>query len=249
METLLSTEGLVSLVTLTFLEIILGIDNVVFLSIIAGKLPPEQQRKARILGISLALIARIILLLGVSWLIGLQKPILSIHDYHLSYRDLILIAGGLFLIGKSTAEIHAKLEGKGHGARKPKVPTLTSAIIQIILIDLVFSLDSILTAIGLVEDVLIIVIAIVISLAVMLIFSKSISDFISKHPAMKLLAISFLIMIGTLLVMEGLHVHVPRGYIYFAMAFALAVELLNMKIRKKTYRSEVEEERGASGNL
>jgi predicted tellurium resistance membrane protein TerC len=185
----------------------------------------------------------------VSWLIGLQKPILSIHDYHLSYRDLILIAGGLFLIGKSTAEIHAKLEGKGHGERKPKVPTLTSAIIQIILIDLVFSLDSILTAIGLVEDVLIIVIAIVISLAVMLIFSKSISDFISKHPAMKLLAISFLIMIGTLLVMEGLHVHVPRGYIYFAMAFALAVELLNMKIRKKTYRSEVEEERGASGNL
>jgi predicted tellurium resistance membrane protein TerC len=248
MEALLTTEGLVSLVTLTFLEIVLGIDNVVFLSIIAGKLPPDQQKRARVLGITLALVARILLLLGVSWLIGLQKPILTVNDYHLSYRDLILIAGGLFLIGKSTAEIHSKLEGKGHGTRKTKVLTLTSAIVQIILIDLVFSLDSILTAIGLVEDILIIVIAVVISLGVMLIFSKSISDFIAKHPAMKLLAISFLIMIGTLLVMEGLHVHVPRGYIYFAMAFALGVELLNMKIRKKTYRSEVEEENESTQN-
>jgi predicted tellurium resistance membrane protein TerC len=245
METLLSTEGLVSLVTLTFLEIVLGIDNVVFLSIIAGKLPPEQQKKARILGLSLALVARILLLFGVSWLIGLQKPILNINDYDLSYRDLILIAGGLFLIGKSTSEIHAKLEGKEHGTKKPRVLTMTGALVQIILIDLVFSLDSILTAIGLVENVLIIVIAVVISLAVMLAFSKSISEFITKHPAMKLLAISFLIMIGTLLVMEGLHVHVPRGYIYFAMAFALGVELLNMKIRKRTYRSEVEEESSA----
>lgn len=242
METLLTTEGLVSLVTLTFLEIVLGIDNVVFLSIIAGKLPKDQQKKARVLGITLALVARILLLFGVSWLIGLQKPILTLGEYDLSYRDLILIAGGLFLIGKSTSEIHAKLEGKGHETKKTKVLTLTSAIIQIILIDVVFSLDSILTAIGLVEDVIIIIIAVVISLGVMLIFSKTISDFIAKHPAMKLLAISFLIMIGTLLVVEGLHVHVPRGYIYFAMAFALAVEVLNMKIRKKTYRSEVEEE-------
>jgi predicted tellurium resistance membrane protein TerC len=246
METLLTTEGLVSLVTLTFLEIVLGIDNVVFLSIIAGKLPLDQQKKARVLGITLALVARILLLFGVSWLIGLQKPILTISDYHLSYRDLILIAGGLFLIGKSTSEIHAKLEGKDHTSPKTKVLTLASAIVQIILIDVVFSLDSILTAIGLVEDVLIIVIAVVISLGVMLIFAKSISDFIAKHPAMKLLAISFLIMIGTLLVVEGLHVHVPRGYIYFAMAFALGVEILNMKIRKKTYRSEVEDESRAN---
>jgi predicted tellurium resistance membrane protein TerC len=246
MEQLLSTEGLVSLLTLTFLEIVLGIDNVVFLSIIAGKLPAPQQKKARILGLSLALFARVILLMGVSWLIGLQKPVITINDFGMSYRDLILIAGGLFLIGKSTSEIHAKLEGKEHGGAKPKALTLTGAIVQIILIDLVFSLDSILTAIGLVENVWIIVIAIVISMGVMLIFSKTISDFIAKHPAMKLLAISFLIMIGTLLVVEGLHVHVPRGYIYFAMAFALAVELLNMKIRKRTYRSQVEEEQASS---
>lgn len=241
MEQLLTTEGLVSLVTLTFLEIVLGIDNVVFISIISGKLPQAQQNKARTLGIGLALVARIILLLGVSWLIGLQKPIVTIGAYELSFRDLILIAGGLFLIAKSTSEIHAKLEGENDGGKKPKVLSFTNAIVQIIIIDLVFSLDSILTAIGLVEEVMIIIIAIVISLAVMLIFAKTISDFIARHPAMKVLAISFLIMIGTLLVVEGLHVHVPRGYIYFSMAFALGIEILNMKIRKKTIRSETED--------
>lgn len=241
MEALLTTEGLVSLVTLTFLEIVLGIDNVVFISIITGKLPEQYQARARTLGIVLALVARIGLLLGVSWIIGLQKPIMTINDYALSVRDLILIAGGLFLIGKSTSEIHAKLEGKGHGTKKAKALSVGSAIFQIILIDMVFSIDSILTAIGLVENIWIIVIAIVISLAVMLIFAKAISDFIARHPAMKILAISFLIMIGTLLVVEGLHVHVPRGYIYFSMAFALGVEILNMKIRKKTYRTDTEE--------
>lgn len=241
MDQLLTTEGLMSLLTLTFLEIVLGIDNVVFISIISGKLPAEQQGKARLLGIGLALVARIILLLGINWIIGLQNPILSINEYSLSFRDLILIAGGLFLIGKSTSEIHAKLEGKEHGNKKTRVLSLANAIVQIILIDLVFSLDSILTAIGLVENIVIIVIAIVISLGVMLLFAKTISDFISRHPAMKILAISFLIMIGTLLVVEGLHVHVPRGYVYFAMAFALAVEILNMKVRKKTLRSEAEE--------
>ncbi|HYF69559.1 MAG TPA: TerC family protein [Ohtaekwangia sp.] len=241
MEALLTTEGLVSLVTLTFLEIVLGIDNVVFISIITGKLPEQYQAKARTLGIVLALVARIVLLLGVSWIIGLQKPIMTINDYDLSIRDLILIAGGLFLIGKSTSEIHAKLEGKDHGTKNAKALSVGSAIFQIILIDMVFSIDSILTAIGLVENIWIIVIAIVISLAVMLIFAKAISDFIMRHPAMKVLAISFLIMIGTLLVVEGLHVHVPRGYIYFSMAFALGVEILNMKIRKKTYRTDTEE--------
>ena len=240
MEHLLSTEGLVSLVTLTFLEIVLGIDNVVFISIISGKLPPEQQGKARTLGIALALVARILLLLAVSWIIGLSKPLFSINNFALSVRDLILIAGGLFLIGKSTSEIHAKLEGEEHGNQNVKVLTLGGAIFQIILIDLVFSIDSILTAIGLVENVIIIVIAIVISLAVMLIFAKKISDFIAKHPAMKILAVSFLILIGTLLVAEGFHFHVPRGYIYFAMAFAVGIEILNMKIRKKTLRTEAD---------
>jgi predicted tellurium resistance membrane protein TerC len=239
MEQLLTTEGLVSLLTLTFLEIVLGIDNVVFVSIVSGKLPATQQKKARYTGIGLALIARIILLLAVSWLIGLQKPIFTINDFHLSYRDIILILGGLFLIGKSVSEIHSKLEGVEKTQNKPKTISLRSAIIQIVLIDLIFSIDSILTAIGLVESILIIVIAILISLAVMIIFVNRISVFIEKHPTMKLLAISFLIMIGTLLVIEGFHVHVPRGYIYFAMAFALGVELLNMKVRVKTLASEV----------
>jgi predicted tellurium resistance membrane protein TerC len=233
MENLFSTEGLVSLLTLTFLEIVLGIDNVVFISILSGKLPIEQQGKARKLGLGLALIARILLLLGVGWIIGLKNPLFTINNFALSFRDLILIAGGLFLIAKSTSEIHAKLEGSAEHEKPTKVLTLGGAIVQIIIIDLVFSLDSILTAIGLVENVVIIIIAIVISLGVMLIFSKAISTFIHKHPAMKILAISFLIMIGTLLVIEGLHFHVPRGYIYFSMAFALGVEVLNMKIRRK----------------
>jgi predicted tellurium resistance membrane protein TerC len=241
MEHLLTTEGLVSLLTLTFLEIVLGIDNVVFISIVSGKVPPADQNKARTLGIALALIARIALLLTISWIIGLQKPFFTVNDFALSWRDLILIAGGLFLIAKSTSEIHAKLEGKPEDSQVIKPLKLGGAIIQIILIDLVFSLDSILTAIGLVENVLIIVIAIVISLVVMLVFVKKISEFILRHPAMKILAISFLIMIGTLLVVEGLHIHVPRGYIYFSMAFALAIEFLNMKIRKKTTRVEVDE--------
>ena len=191
--------------------------------------------------IALALVARILLLLMVSWIIGLSKPLFTINDFSMSIRDLILIAGGLFLIGKSTSEIHAKLEGKGHGQKAQKVLTLGGAIIQIIIIDLVFSIDSILTAIGLVENVWIIAIAIIISLGVMLAFVKTISDFIRKHPAMKVLAISFLIMIGMLLVVEGFHGHIPRGYVYFSMAFALGIELLNMKIRKNTYRHEVEE--------
>ncbi|HYG17729.1 MAG TPA: TerC family protein [Ohtaekwangia sp.] len=232
MEGLLTTEGLVSLLTLTFLEIVLGIDNIVFISILVGRLPAAHHAKARLLGIGLALVARIILLFAVSWLIGLSKPILTFNDFHLSYRDIILILGGLFLIGKSTTELHAKLEGREVAENKPKVISMRSAIIQIVLIDLVFSLDSILTAIGLVENITIIVIAVVISLGVMLIFARGISDFINKHPTMKILAISFLVMIGTLLVVEGLHVHVPKGYIYFSMAFALGVEFLNMKFRK-----------------
>lgn len=234
MEGLLTTEGIISLITLTFLEIILGIDNVIFISITSSRLPQENQRKARMLGILLALIARIALLLGVSWIIGLKEPFISFGNFDLSFRDVILIAGGLFLIGKSTSEIHAKLEGIEENDQAVQVLTLRSAVIQIILLDLVFSFDSILTAVGLVENVVIIIIAIVVSLGVMLSFVKTIGDFIHRHPAMKLLAISFLMMIGLVLVVEGLHIHVPKGYIYFAMAFALGIELLNMKIRKNT---------------
>ena len=241
MDELLTTEGIVSLLTLTFLEIVLGIDNVVFISITAGRLPEQDQKKARNLGILLALVARIVLLLGVSWIIGLKDPFLTLGDFTLSFRDIILIAGGLFLIGKSVSEIHAKLEGQEEERAAVVKLTLRAAIIQIILLDIVFSFDSILTAVGLVENVLIIVIAIVISLVVMLVFAGRISEFIHKHPAMKLLAISFLMMIGLILVVEGFHVHVPKGYVYFAMAFALGIEILNMQIRKRTKPVELRE--------
>jgi predicted tellurium resistance membrane protein TerC len=231
MEALLSIEGLVSLLTLTFLEIVLGIDNIIFISIISGRLPLEQQGKARNIGIILALVVRILMLLGVSWIIGLTATIFTIETFSLSYRDLILIGGGLFLLAKSTSEMHAKLEG-AHDEKTVKATTFRSTIIQIVLLDLVFSLDSILTAVGLVENLPIIIIAIVISLGIMLIFSRRISSFINEHPTMKILGISFLLMIGVLLILEGFHVHVPKGYIYFSMAFALGVEFFNMKVRK-----------------
>lgn len=231
---LFSTEGLVSLLTLTFLEVVLGIDNIVFISLIVGRGPRTQQKKIQTIGLVLALVARLLLLLGVGWLIGLEQPLFSVRGFEISFRDLILLGGGLFLIAKSTTEIHSKLEGSGHAAAtNAKVLTFRNAVIQIVLIDLVFSFDSILTAIGLVENVIIIAIAIVVSLIIMLVFVNRINNFINSHPAMKLLAVAFLFMIGTLLVVESLHVHVPKGYVYFAMAFALIIELLNMRIRKK----------------
>lgn len=230
----LSTEVIVSLITLTFLEIVLGIDNIVFISIVGSRLPEAQQKQARIFGITLALAGRLLLLLTVSWVMGLDKPFFYVKEFAVSYHDLILIAGGLFLIGKSTSELHHKIEGGEDKLTTPKKLTLRSAIIQILILDLVFSLDSIITAIGLVDNLVIIIVAIVISMSVMLLFSKRISDFINQHPAMKILAISFLIMIGTVLVIEGLHVHVPKGYIYFSMAFALGIEVINMRVRRKS---------------
>ena len=229
-------EIIIALLTLILLEIVLGIDNIVFISIVSGRLPAGQQGKARNIGIILALVVRILLLLAINWIIGLTAVIFTINEFSLSYRDLILILGGLFLLAKSTSEMHSKIEGT-HEEKKIKVLTFQGAIIQIVLLDLVFSLDSILTAVGLVENVTIIIIAIVISLGVMLIFAKKISTFINEHPAMKILAISFLMMIGLVLVIEGLHVHVPKGYIYFSMAFALGVELINMKVRKSAKKS------------
>lgn len=228
----LSVDILISLLTLTFLEIVLGIDNIVFISLVAGRMPLGNQRQVRVVGLLLALVGRLLLLLGIQWVIGLNTPILKIAEFNLSYRDLILLAGGLFLVGKSTTEIHQKVEGKTDTKERKKALTVRGAIIQIILLDLVFSLDSIITAVGLVSKIWVIITAIILSMIIMLLFAKTISEFINKHPAMKLLAITFLFMIGTVLVVEGLHVHVPKGYIYFSMAFALVIEIVNMRIRK-----------------
>jgi predicted tellurium resistance membrane protein TerC len=247
MEQLFTSQGLISLVTLTFLEIVLGIDNIVFISLTTSRVAQENQQRARVLGISLALLVRIGLLMVVGWIISLRNPLFTLFDFDISYRDLILIAGGMFLIGKSVSELHAKLEGKVEGEESIVFLSFRKAIVQIILLDIVFSLDSIITAVGLVENLLIIVIAIVISLVVMLIFSNRISNFINDHPTIKLLAISFLLMIGTMLVVEGLHVHVPKGYIYFAMAFALGIELLNMRVRKKS--KLLRKENATAGNV
>ncbi|MGB0525146.1 MAG: TerC family protein [Flammeovirgaceae bacterium] len=234
MEVLFSTEGLISLLTLAALEIILGIDNVIFISIITEKLPEHQEKKGRVLGLMIALGVRVLLLLGLTTLLeyGL-KPLFTLFEQEISIRDLILILGGLFLLGKSTAEIHSSVESGELEDQESKSISLPRAIVQIVLIDIVFSFDSILTAVGLVEHVLIMVVAVVISMVVMIAFSGIISDFIEKHPTFKMLALAFLVLVGFLLMLEGLDQHVPKGYVYFAIAFSFAVELLNMRVRKK----------------
>ncbi|KAA5549201.1 TerC family protein [Adhaeribacter rhizoryzae] len=231
----------ISLLTLTFMEIVLGIDNIIFISIVAGKLPASEQGRARTIGLMLALVFRILLLLSISWIVSLKDPLFSVvlpwngEDFGVTGRDLILLAGGLFLIAKSTTEIHHKLEGEEEQAGAIKAPqSLVKVIIQIILVDIVFSFDSILTAVGLVDNVIIMIIAVIISMGIMLAFAKYIADFVNKHPTIKMLALSFLIMIGFMLVLESLHTHVPKGYIYFAMFFSLLVEMLNMRLRKKS---------------
>jgi len=229
-----SPEVWIALVTLTLLEVVLGIDNVIFISILAGKLPPESRDKARKLGLSLALITRVLLLLGISWVAGLTAPLFEIARHPISGRDIILLVGGLFLIGKSTHEIHSKLEGEEGGSGRQVVPSFTSIITQILLLDIVFSLDSVITAVGMVDQVLIMITAVVIALGFMLFFSGYISSFVESHPTFKMLALSFLILIGVALVAEGFHQKIPKGYIYFSMAFSVMVELLNMKLRKKS---------------
>lgn len=235
-EIFANPDTYISLLTLTFLEIVLGIDNIIFISILTGKLPAEQQNKARITGLILALLFRVGLLMMISWIAGLVYPILTIFDFSFSGRDLILIAGGLFLLVKSTLEIHNKIEGTKEGLKKDVKQKFWNIIVQIIIIDLVFSLDSVITAVGLVNDLTIMVIAIIISMIVMIIFAKSVSDFIHKHPTIKMLALSFLLMIGLLLLVEGFHVEVPKGYVYFAMLFSFIVEMLNIKMREREKR-------------
>lgn len=229
---LLTGAGILSLLTLTLMEVVLGIDNIIFISILSDRLPGSQQAKARKVGISLALIVRLILLSVIAYIVQWTEPIFTVAGFDASIRDLILFAGGAFLVYKSTTEIHNKLEGEDHLEEEKKPISFSNVIIQIILLDIVFSFDSILTAVGLVDHLIIMIAAVVISMVVMLAFSASISSFINRHPTVKMLALSFLLMIGVLLVAEAFHQHVPKGYIYSAIAFSLLVEILNLKAKK-----------------
>lgn len=232
MEEILSAAGLVSFLSLTLMEIVLGIDNIVFISILVARLPPVHQPKARFIGISLALLVRVALLFAITWLIGASQDLFSIFGMGFSIRDLILMGGGLFLLYKSTTEIHHKLEGEEESNKEAKVVSFSSVIFQIILLDIVFSFDSILTAIGLVDNVWIMVAAVFISMGVMLLAAGTIAGFIEKHPTVKMLALSFLLLIGVMLVLEGVDVHIPKFAIYAAIFFSLFVEFLNIKVRK-----------------
>jgi predicted tellurium resistance membrane protein TerC len=223
--------ALIGLLTLTVMEIVLGVDNIIFISILAGKLPPEQQARARTLGLGLALVMRILLLLSISWVANLTGALFSVFDFDVSGRDLILLGGGLFLVGKATYEIHEKLEGEEGHTEARVAPSFTAVLVQIMLLDIVFSLDSVITAIGMVDQVPIMIAAVIISIGVMLVSASSISDFVNRHPTVKMLALSFLILIGVNLISEGLHFHIPKGYTYFAMAFAVMVELINLRMR------------------
>lgn len=243
MEWLTQPEIWISLTTLTLLEIVLGIDNIIFISILSGKLPAAQQAKARRLGLGLALITRVLLLCALAWVVKLDKPfwepkILS-WQLAVSGKDLILVLGGLFLLGKSVFEIHEKLEGEdGHTTNKMKV-TFRSVIFQILLLDIVFSLDSVITAVGMVQQIYVMIAAVILAMIVMLVFVNKISAFVDRHPTIKMLALSFLILIGTMLVAEGFHQHINKGYIYFAMVFALGVEVLNIRLRTKSPKVEL----------
>jgi predicted tellurium resistance membrane protein TerC len=230
----------IGLVTLTALEIVLGIDNIVFISILASKLPLKEQPKARQIGLALALITRILLLFSLAWVVRLTRPLFTVSSLGISGRDLILIFGGLFLLAKATHEIHSKLEG-GHeepGAIPRAGATFTSVVTQIMFLDIVFSLDSVITAVGMVNNIPVMVTAVIIAILVMMVFVNPVSAFVDRHPTVKMLALSFLVLIGVTLLVEGLHQHIPKGYIYFAMAYSLAVEMLNLKLRSRHQRQE-----------
>ena len=232
MDAFLTSEGLLALVTLTFLEIILGVDNVIFISILSGKLPQHQQARARRVGLMAAMLMRILLLLSIAWIIRLTAPLFTIFGRGVSGRDLILIGGGLFLIGKATLEIHERLEGEeGHGAVR-MAPSFAAVIVQIMLLDIVFSLDSVITAVGMADDVTIMAAAVVLAVAIMMFSAEPISAFVNRHPTVKVLALSFLLLIGVSLIGDGLGMHVPKGYIYFAMGFSIFVEMINLRVRK-----------------
>ena len=232
MEWLSDPSVWIAFATLTVLELVLGIDNIVFISILAGKLPPEQQSRARYIGLGLALIMRVILLFSLSWVIGLTAPLFTVFGQEISGRDLVLLVGGLFLIAKSTHEIHGSLEGdEGHKSARVYA-SFVGVLVQIALLDIVFSLDSVITAVGMVDRIEIMIAAVVVSIVFMMAFAKPIGEFVQKHPTVKMLALSFLLLIGVTLIAEGFDQHIPKGYIYFAMAFSVLVEVLNMRLRK-----------------
>ena len=254
MEWLADPNTWISLITLTVLEIVLGIDNIIFISILAGKLPQEQQSKARTVGLMLALLTRVLLLCSIFWLTKLIDPLFTLSEgaegwrviagkldehavvrfkFGMSGKDLVLFLGGLFLIWKSVREIHGSLEGEDHGKSAHVRAVLSAVIVQIVIVDIVFSLDSVITAVGLASQIGVMIAAVVLAMAVMLVAAKGISDFVNTHPTIKMLALSFLLMIGILLVADGLHHHIPKGYVYFAMAFSFGVEMLNLRARKK----------------
>ena len=232
MEWLTDPQVWVAFLTLTALELVLGIDNVIFIAILAGKLPHEQQQRARTLGLGLAMLMRIALLFALTWIIRLTAPLFTVLGQEISGRDLILLGGGLFLLGKSTYEIHVKLEGEEGRASASVGPSFTSVIIQILSLDVVFSLDSVITAVGMADRIGVMIAAVVVAVAFMMVFAGPIGRFVERHPTVKMLALSFLLLIGVTLIAEGLDRHIPKGYIYFAMAFSVFVEMLNLRLRR-----------------
>jgi predicted tellurium resistance membrane protein TerC len=234
MDWLADPQIWIAFITLTVLELVLGIDNVIFISILSGRLPAAQQPRARLIGLSLALIMRVILLFSLTWVMTLTQPIFTLLRQEVSGRDLILLIGGLFLIAKSTHEIHGSLEGEEGGESRKAYAGFTAVIIQIMLLDIVFSLDSVITAVGMVSNIWIMISAVVVSIIAMMLFAGSIGAFVQRHPTIKMLALAFLLLIGVTLIAEGMHQHISKGYIYFAMAFSVFVEFLNMRLRKRS---------------
>ncbi|WP_337041877.1 TerC family protein [Emticicia sp. 17c] len=249
MEQILTTAALTSIVSLTLLEIVLGVDNIIFVSIISSKLPKQEQKKARRIGLLMAMLIRIALLFALGWILGLEKELFNLKDIGLpleigfSGKDIILLVGGIFLLYKSTSEIHQKLEGHEENVSGRKTASkLSKAVFDIAIINLVFSIDSIITAIGMTDNIIVMAISVVLSTIAMLLFAGSVGEFVEKHPTVKMLALAFLVMIGTLLIAEAFKVHVPKGYIYFAMAFSFLVEILNIRMRKKSQPVDLHDE-------
>jgi predicted tellurium resistance membrane protein TerC len=231
MDAFTTSEGLLALLTLTFLEVILGVDNVIFISILSGKLPRARQQSARRVGLIAAMLMRVVLLLSIAWIVRLTAPLFTVLGHGISGRDLILIGGGLFLLAKATIEIHDRLEGEESQGPVPAMPSFTAVIVQIMLLDIVFSLDSVITAVGMADDISIMVTAVVLAVGIMMVSAESISGFVHRHPTIKVLALSFLLLIGLSLIGDGLGMHIPKGYIYFAMGFSVFVEMINLRLR------------------